>query len=109
VSVPGIQLADLVSHTCSVVLLGRLGMNTKIIRDPSSDGGIEEWPLDFELWARLRWTILSRPITDRTLEDEAAAGLVDSSCALYVAPELDEHLAFIVNQRFRHTWLGCIH
>jgi hypothetical protein len=102
---PGIQVADLVAHTCSVALLGRLGISDKTIYSESEG----EHQLSFEMWARLRWHFFTRPVTDPALREAAASGLVDSHGGLYLAPGLDPVVAEMAEERFGMTWLGCIH
>lgn len=107
----GIQLADLVAHTCSVMLLGQMGIVTKTVKAGANSGYDEDddLPLEFELWARLRWNLLSRNLTDPELQEAASAGLVDTTCGLYVATTCSSDLAEAASVRFGQTWLGCIH
>jgi hypothetical protein len=104
-AVPGIQVADLIAHTCAVALLGRLGISDKMIRDENEG----EYRLSFEMWARLRYQFFRRALTDPDLQEAARAGLVDSRSGLYVAPGCPAELAEAVVGRFGRTWLGCIH
>lgn len=103
--VPGIQLADLVAHTCSIALLGTMGISDKTVRDEEEG----EYQLSFEMWARLRYSFLVRELTEPGLEDAAAAGMLDGRCGLYIAPECDSLVSEMALARFGHTWLGCIH
>jgi hypothetical protein len=107
----GIQLADLVAHTAAVMLLGHMGIVTKTVKAGANSGYDEndEFPLEFELWARLRWNLMSRAITDPELANAANSGLVDTTCALYVAPSCPPELVDMAHSRFAHTWRGCIH
>jgi hypothetical protein len=104
-TVLGIQVADLVAHTCSVVLLGRLGIADKTLH--SEEEG--EYQLSFEMWARLRYNFFRRPVTDPGLREAAKGGLVDSAGGLYIAPGTGVEVAEVADARFGKTWLGCIH
>jgi hypothetical protein len=104
-AVLGIQVADLVAHTCSIVLLGRAGISDKTLK--SEEEG--EYQLSFEMWAQLRYQFFRRQITDPALQEAARSGLVDSSSGLYIAPGTPAHIAEAAEGRFGKTWLGCIH
>lgn len=104
-TVLGIQVADLIAHTCSVVLLGRMGIADKTLY--SEEEG--EYQLSFEMWARLRYNFFQRPITDPELGEGSRAGLVDSTGGLYIAPGTSAEVAEVAGARFGTTWLGCIH
>ncbi|HYN81832.1 MAG TPA: DUF3800 domain-containing protein [Gemmatimonadaceae bacterium] len=103
--VPGIQVADLVAHTCAIALLGRLGISDKTIHDDEEG----EYQLSFEMWARLRYNFFTRNLTDPELQEEARRGLMDSRNGLYLAPGCNEQLVQMADERFGRTWLGCIH
>ena len=104
-TVYGIQVADLVAHACAITLLGRLGIADKTLH--SEEEG--EYQLSFEMWARLRYNFFTRAITDPDLLEAARAGLVDSHGGLYVTPGTSDIVAATADERFGHTWLGCIH
>ena len=109
--VQGIQLADLVAHTCGIMLLAQMGVVTKTVKAGPNSGYDEDLdlPLDFELWAGIRYQLLNRPLRDPELREAAQAGLVDTTCAVYVAPTCSTELAECARRRFARTWLGCIH
>jgi hypothetical protein len=86
-------------------MLGWLGVSDKTLRD--EDEG--EYQLSFEMWARLRYNVFTRALTDPALQDAARSGLVDSHNALYIAPGCSEEVGQAAESRYGHTWLGCIH
>lgn len=110
-TVPGIQVADLVAHTCAVVILADLGLVTKTVKAGPNSGYDEDLdlPLEFELWASLRWSFPCKRITDPELQDAASAGLVDTSGAIYIAPNCPQDVRNAVESRYHKTWRGCIH
>ena len=57
----GLQVADLIAHTCATMLLAQLGLVRKTVKagpnsgyDPDAD-----MPLEFELWAGLRYNFFA--------------------------------------------------
>lgn len=101
----GIQIADLVAHSCSVALLGRLGIADKLIQDDEEG----EYQLSFEMWARLRYNVFIRTPTEPDRQEAAEAGMMDSRGGLYVAPGCSSIVREMAEDRFGQTWLGCIH
>jgi hypothetical protein len=104
-TVGGIQIADLVAHTCSIALLGQMGLIDKMISD-EEDG---EYSLAFEMWARLRYNFFTKTLTDPDRREEARRGMMDSKSGLYIVPEVNAMVTKVAQQRFGDTWLGCIH
>jgi hypothetical protein len=109
--VPGIQVADLVAHTCAVVVLADLGLVSKTVKAGPNSGYDEDLdlPLEFELWAALRWSFPCKLITDPDLQGAAQSGLVDTSGAIYVAGNCPAEVRGAAEARYRQTWRGCIH
>ena len=110
-AVPGIQVADLVAHTCAVVISADLGIVAKTVKAGPNSGYDEDLdlPLEFELWASLRWSFPCKRITDPELQDAASAGLVDTSGAIYTAPNCPIDVRAAVESSYHRTWRGCIH
>jgi hypothetical protein len=109
--VKGIQLADLVAHSCSIMLLETLGLVTKQVKAGSSSGYDPEMELDlgFELWAGLRYRFFfAGPVAD---QDELYGGALMNVGAhgLYIAETCSNQLRMAANQRFGTNYLGCIH
>lgn len=103
----GIQLADLVAHTCSAMLRAQLYGTEKTVKagensgyDPESD--VE---LEFLLWASMRYAFLSRPDMSRWKEEP----IFDSTPGLFIDPECSEELSAAAFECFGTVWLGCIH
>ncbi len=106
----GIQLADLVAHVSSMMLLSGLGRVSKMIKPmPDTEDAGDEWPLRFELWARLRYQFFRRTLVDPTLKLEIERGLVDTTCAIYIAPTCNEKISMAAIKQFGQMHLGCIH
>ncbi len=108
----GLQVADLVAHTCATMLLDQLGLVMKTIKagpnsgcDPDAD-----MPLGFELWARLRWRFfaLGPPPYDTWKSQEDFKVDVKSS-GLHVSDACDESIKDAALSRFGYMYLGCIH
>lgn len=62
-AVMGIQLADIMAHTCSIMLLDALGdINKKVIVNAPGDSVYDglEVELGFEMWAGIRYVFLSQ-------------------------------------------------
>jgi hypothetical protein len=109
--VKGIQLADLVAHTCATMLLETLGIVTKRVKvGPDSGCAADvETELGFELWAGIRYRFLhggpvngQDPIYTGALMDVGAQGL-------YVADSCSPALREGAVRRFGENYLGCIH
>jgi Protein of unknown function (DUF3800) len=109
--VKGIQLADFVAHTCSIMLLETLGLVTKQVKAGSNSGYDPEMELDlgFELWAGLRYRFFfAGPVAD---QDELYGGALMNVGAhgLYITETCSDQLRMAANQRFGTSYLGCIH
>ena len=107
----GIQLADLVAHTTSVMLMAQLGCIAKTVKAGPNSGYDEDLdlPLEFELWSRLRYHFMSRSLTEPEHAAAAEAGVVDTRGALYISTSCSATLADSARARFAHMYLGCIH
>ena len=105
----GIQLADLCAHTCSTMLLGALGKEMKAINveDSGYDGELDI-PLDFELWAGIRYALLDSPnpnpqdLMDHAFVDLARHGLL-------IDESVSDTVGTAATERFATIYLGCIH
>lgn len=108
-SIIGVQLADLVAHTCSTMLLDSLGKKMKLVKLENSgyDDDVEI-DLGFELWAGLRYAFLSTPKTD--IKDDFDQATVDvSSYGLFIDDSAGTEVAAAAFMRFSEMYLGCIH
>jgi hypothetical protein len=107
--VGGLQVADLVAHTCGVMLLDPLGMVAKKVRAGENSGYDPdlEIELGFELWATLRYQFLCGPMPD---EEDTLRGFVDvASYGLHIAESCSNVLRRAAEDRFGTQYLGCIH
>jgi hypothetical protein len=112
VQVMGLQLADLVAHTCSIMLLDRLGLIGKKVKagensgyDPNLDIG-----LGFEMWASIRGNFFSDPPPPYETWKSQLDWQVDVSArGLHVAASCDSTVREAALGRFERMYLGCIH
>ncbi|MEP2920829.1 MAG: DUF3800 domain-containing protein [Sulfitobacter sp.] len=108
-SVLGIQLADLVAHTCGTMLLDALGKKMKLVKveDSGYDDDIEI-DLGFELWAGLRYAFLSAQKINP--KDKFEHACVDVSAhGLFIDESSRPEVIIAANNRFSEMYLGCIH
>ena len=110
--VRGIQLADLTSHTCSIMLKESLGLLNKQVLagensgyDPDTEIGI-----GFELWAGIRHNFFSSPPPDpNELNNQLDIVAEVGKKGLYVSNSCSEKIRKTSEQRFGSMYLGCIH
>ncbi|QFT47826.1 hypothetical protein FIU97_14685 [Roseivivax sp. THAF40] len=107
----GIQLADVAAHTCSTMLLETLGHVTKKVvlsvpGDSVYDG--QEVGLGFEMWAGMRYALLS--MTKQHPKNDFELATVDVfPWGLFIDESTSEPIAAAAKQRFGENYLGCIH
>jgi len=108
-SIIGIQVADLVAHTCGTMLLSALGKKMKTVKFENS--GYEddvEIDLGFELWAGVRGAFLSTPKT--ISKDDIDIAVVDVlPHGLFVDDSVSNKVATAAKKRFGKMYLGCAH
>jgi hypothetical protein len=112
VTVLGLQIADLVAHTCATMLLARLGLTEKTIKagpnsgyDPDGD-----MPLEFELWAGLRWNFFAAAQPPyETWKSQLDFQVDVESRGLHISDACDEAVKTATLSRFGRMYLGCIH
>jgi hypothetical protein len=107
--VTGIQVADLIAHTCGTMLLDALGKINKIVDVPNSgyDDDIEI-DLGFEMWAGMRDAFLSVGSGADIEDDDFAVVLVEPH-GLYIDQSASINVALAARKRFGTMYLGCIH
>jgi len=107
--VPGIQVADLIAHTCGTMLLDGLGKINKIVSVPNSryDDDVEI-NLGFEMWAGIRYAFLS-VCNGAYIDDEDFAVVRVEPNGLYIDPSASLEVAVAARKRFGSMYLGCIH
>ena len=107
----GIQLADIVAHTCGTMLLDALGNISKMVvvnqPEDSTYHGMEV-ELGFEMWAGIRYAFLSRSKTN-PVDDFELANLDVFPWGLFIDESVDENIASAAKACFGEMYLGCIH
>lgn len=107
----GIQLADIVAHTCSIMLLETLGhMTKKVILDRPGDSVYDglEVELGFEMWAGIRYAFLAK--NRQNPNDEFDFANVDVyPWGLFIDESVGEKVCIAAMERFGKNYLGCIH
>lgn len=108
-SIVGIQIADLVAHTCGTMLLDALGKPMKLVKvDNSGYDDDVDIDLGFELWAGVRYAFLSTQ--KQRIEDDFDLAVVDvSTYGLLVDESVSNHGEKAARKRFGEMYLGCIH
>lgn len=107
----GIQLADIVAHTCSTMLLDTLGHVTKkVILDAPGDSVYDglEVELGFEMWAGIRYAFLARN-KQNPKDDFDLANLDVYPWGLFIDDSASEQIYNAAMERFGESYLGCIH
>ncbi|MCH2065915.1 MAG: hypothetical protein MK208_01670 [Shimia sp.] len=107
--VSGIQLADLIAHTCGTMLLDELGKLNKIVNVPNSGYDDDlEIDLGFEMWAGIRYAFLS-VANGADIDDEDFAVVQVEPHGLYIDPSASCEVAAAALKKFGSIYLGCIH
>ncbi|MDX9782798.1 MAG: DUF3800 domain-containing protein [Bacteroidales bacterium] len=112
VEIKGIQLADLVAHTCSIMLKESLGLINKTIKAGDNSGYDPDTDIEigFEMWAGVRYNFFSnsppRPDDwDSQLDFVAKVG----KRGLFISDNCSAEIKIKGNERFGEMYLGCIH
>jgi len=112
VRVFGLQVADLIAHTCATLLLAELGLVNKIVKAGENSGyhpnsGVE---LSFELWAGLRYHFFAAPPPPfETWKSELDYSIDVASRGLHIADSCTENVKTAGQARFGSMYVGCIH
>lgn len=107
----GIQLADIVAHTCGTMLADSLGHISKmIVVDEPSDSVYHgmEIELGFEMWAGIRYAFLSQNKLNPK-DDFELANVDVFPWGLFIDDSVEEQIASAAKDRFGEMYLGCIH
>ena len=110
----GIQLADLVAHTCGTMLKETLSPVPKIVtlNDPNDRAYHgKEVPLEFELWAGIRYSLLGEVKSVHASDPEHPdfATVVMHPFGLFVDESVCTKIASAAMDRFGKIYLGCVH
>ncbi|HWZ22789.1 MAG TPA: DUF3800 domain-containing protein [Cytophagaceae bacterium] len=111
ITVKGLQLADLVAHTTSIMLKAKMGLTKKNIQIPyaSDPNDLIDVSIEFALWASIRYNFFCKktkkpindPIIDATLDVEPYG--------LYISEKCEATLAENARATFSTVYVGCIH
>ncbi len=107
----GIQLADIVAHTCSTMLLETLGHITKkVIVDAPGDSVYDslEVELGFEMWAGIRYAFLAQS-KPNPKDDFDLANVDVYPWGLFIDKSVNPQISAGAMGRFGENHLGCIH
>lgn len=112
VMVMGLQVADLIAHTCATMMLAQLGLVKKRVKvcensgyDPNS-----ETELEFELWAGLRRNFFAAaPPPVDSWKSQLDFQVDVESRGLHIADSCDSKIRGAALNRFGRMYLGCIH
>jgi len=106
----GLQVSDLVAHTCAVMLLAELGVVKKTVKtgensgyDPDSD-----MELEFELWAGVRYNFFAAARPPDQWKSQLDFQVEVESRGLHVAATCDPEVRRAAVARFGSMYLGCI-
>lgn len=109
----GLQLADLVAHSASVMLLETLGVVNKTVKAGDNSGYDPDLDIEigFELWAGLRYHFFGGAVPDPdTWTDQVRDAVYPiEPYGLYVSPLCGAALADAARERFAFMYVGCIH
>lgn len=110
-AVMGIQLADIMAHTCSIMLLEALGdLSKMVVLDSPGDSIYDglEVELGFEMWAGIRYAFLSQN-KPNPKDDFDLANVDVYPWGLFIDESVNERIAPVAMARFGENYLGCIH
>jgi hypothetical protein len=106
----GVQLADLVAHTCALMLLDALGLLSKVVK-AGPDSGYDPYldtDLGFELWASVRYQFFNGGLHNIVETNEDM--VVDvATYGLHIAESCSPRLREAALVRFGTQYWGCIH
>lgn len=108
--VKGIQLADLVAHTCSIMLLEQLNLIDKKVKAGKNSGHNPELEVElgFELWASIRYSFLGK-LCDDLQNGIGEPKKITEPFGLYISDYCDKGLRKNTRDRFSEIYMGCIH
>jgi hypothetical protein len=111
--IAGIQLADLATHTCAIMLSEELGFIVKIVKAGEGSGYEPDLDIElgFELWAGIRYNFLSAPLELGANWNGNQDDLVTDvkPFGLHVSENASQALKSGALKRFGQMYIGCIH
>ena len=107
----GVQLADLIAHTCSTMLLEELGLITKKVKAGKSSGYDPDLDIElgFELWAGIRYNFLGEIDMERFENGDGQPHTSTEPFGLYISEYCNKKLTKKIRNTFSEIYLGCIH
>jgi hypothetical protein len=108
--IKGLQLADLVAHTCALMLVDALGMLPKTVK-AGLDSGYDpdlDIELGFELWSRVRYQFFNGGLP-RHVESNDDMMVEVGRYGLHIAGSCSSMLRNAALARFERQYWGCIH
>jgi hypothetical protein len=108
----GIQLADLVAHTCSIIMKESLGLINKTIKAGNNSGYDPDTDIEigFEMWVGIRYNFFSTPPPHPDKWEsqlDCIANVEDKG--LFISDSCNEKIRVKGKGRFGEMYLGCIH
>lgn len=108
-TVIGIQLADCCAHVVGTILLGELGLVTKMLpADPANTGYDFDLELAWTLWASIRFALASSE-PQGVVEEDGYYEPAMKPYGLLISDGCDDSVARAAQHRFGTAWVGCIH
>ena len=112
--IKGIQLADLISHSLSIIFKESFGDLSKKIRVLYKNSGYPdetEVDIGFEIWTTLRYSFL---VEKNKIYNEDADQIENFTYSvepfgLFISQRCSEELAHKMRETFSTVYLGCIH
>lgn len=107
----GIQLADLVAHSCSTILLEQLNIITKKVKAGNNSGYEPDLEIDlgFELWSEIRYNLLGELDKNRYETGDGVPVKITEPYGLYISEFCNKMLTDNAKERFGEIYMGCIH
>jgi hypothetical protein len=108
--VKGLQLADLVAHTCATMLLDALGLFSKLVKAGPNSGYDPDLHIElgFELWVSVRYQFFNGGLPDNVQSNEDMVVEV-APYGLHIAESCSPKLRDAALARFGKQYWGCIH
>ncbi|QMU63685.1 MAG: hypothetical protein GKR88_04890 [Flavobacteriaceae bacterium] len=110
--IKGIQLADLVAHTCSIMMKESLGLINKTIKAGGNSGYDSDTDIEigFEMWAGIRYNFFSTPPPhpDEWKSQLDCIATVGKK-GLFISDSCNKKIEEAGKSRFGEMYLGCIH
>jgi hypothetical protein len=111
-TVAGLQLADLAAHRCRVMLLGELGLNTKLVKAGAGSGydPDTEFSIGSTMWGELRWLLMhgGHP-TIQQVEAEGGHYVTVQGHGLFFSAGCPPAVSRAAIAAIGRCYLGCIH